>query len=479
MLFSNEYYPALTQPNVEVVSDAIRAVTPAVGSTADGRERELDTIILAMDSNVTTRPIADRIHGGDGRSLAEVWQGSPQALIGLTVACFPNMFMLAGPNTVGQNSIVFMIESQLQYVMDCLRHLDSRGRRRPRGPRGGHAAYNDSSTAGCRARPGIGWPPQPGTSTSTVASSFIWPGSTWPFHQRLRRFHPQEYVLRPRSAPATGSAQPAEALTGSRPPPATRTIDRERRGAACQGPDVIGHHDRSTVFITGAARGIGAATAERLYGKGANVALVGLEPELLEQNAAGLVIARPSSPAPTPRRADEDAVRRRCFGGIDGGDRQGGLLLHRAGLDDPPSRSTTTANAETAPTGARVGCAIFGFIDTDLVRASFALPSAQLLTGGSPAFLSRPAPLSKAIDVIELGVERRSARVWAPRWIGAMLIARGLLQPLIERSVGKDPARLGTEARGWRKAQRRPEGWTRATGVAARAVDQPTLTPRG
>ena len=91
--------------------------------------------------------------------------------------------------------------------------------------------------------------------------------------------------------------------------------------------------------------------------------------------------------------------------------------------------------AELAPSGVQVGCAYFGFLDTDLVRAGYSQPSAQVANGSSPSFIRNPAPVSKAIDAIERGIERRSARVWAPRWVGPMIALRGLLQPLVERRV--------------------------------------------
>ena len=63
-------------------------------------------------------PVARWIYDGDGRSLADAWSGSAQAYLGTTVAGFPNLFLLVGPNTgLGHNSIVFMIESQLHYLM--------------------------------------------------------------------------------------------------------------------------------------------------------------------------------------------------------------------------------------------------------------------------------------------------------------------------------------------------------------------------
>jgi NAD(P)-dependent dehydrogenase (short-subunit alcohol dehydrogenase family) len=103
--------------------------------------------------------------------------------------------------------------------------------------------------------------------------------------------------------------------------------------------------------------------------------------------------------------------------------------------------------AELAPSGVQVGCAYFGFLDTDLVRAGYSQPSAQVANGSSPGFIRNPAPVSKAIDAIERGIERRSARVWAPRWVGPMIALRGLLQPLVERRVLSEPERVAEAIR--------------------------------
>jgi NAD(P)-dependent dehydrogenase (short-subunit alcohol dehydrogenase family) len=95
--------------------------------------------------------------------------------------------------------------------------------------------------------------------------------------------------------------------------------------------------------------------------------------------------------------------------------------------------------SETAPSGARVGCAYFGFLDTDLVKAGFAQPSGAAVMARMPGFIRNPAPLPIAIDAIEQGIERRSARVWAPRWVGPMILLRGVLQPAIERGAQRSP----------------------------------------
>jgi NAD(P)-dependent dehydrogenase (short-subunit alcohol dehydrogenase family) len=125
---------------------------------------------------------------------------------------------------------------------------------------------------------------------------------------------------------------------------------------------------------------------------------------------------------------------------------------------------------ETAPSGARVGCAYFGFIDTDLVRASFAQPSTQGVRRNSPSFISKPAPVSKAVDAIELGIERRVARLWAPRWVGPMITLRGLIQPLTERRLLRDPDSLRESIRASEASQEAAKQ-DPLLGVAMQAVE--------
>jgi cation diffusion facilitator CzcD-associated flavoprotein CzcO len=198
ILISNDFYPTLTQPNVELVTDSIRAITPRGIATADGTERELDTIILGTGFHVTDMPVADWIHGGDGRTLAQVWQGSAQAYNGSAVAGFPNLFMLVGPNTgLGHNSIVFMIESQLHYLLECLRFMDRGGLHVVEVREEVQRRFNEEiqrrlqgsvwNSGGCAS-----WYLDENGRNTT-----IWPGSTLPFRQRLRRFHPDDYRFRP------------------------------------------------------------------------------------------------------------------------------------------------------------------------------------------------------------------------------------------------------------------------------------------
>ncbi len=127
ILVSDDYYPALTRPNVELVTTAIEGFERSGVRTRDGRLRELDAVVFAtgFDSQALVAPL--RVEGRDGATLDEAWADGPYAHLGLTVPGFPNLFLLYGPNTnLGHNSIVFMMEAQIAHVLGCLDELDRR-----------------------------------------------------------------------------------------------------------------------------------------------------------------------------------------------------------------------------------------------------------------------------------------------------------------------------------------------------------------
>jgi cation diffusion facilitator CzcD-associated flavoprotein CzcO len=202
ILPTDEWYPALMQPNVELVTDGIREIRPHSIVSADGTEREVDAIIFGTGFHVTDIPIAERVRGRDGRTLAGTWDGSPSAYKGAAVTGYPNLFFLVGPNTgLGHNSIVFMIESQISYVAGALKAMRRRGAGlvdvRPEA----QAAYNaqiDKLTEGTVWVSG-------GCASYYIdrngRNSTIWPTFTLPFRQRTREFDEAAYVLGA-SAPA-------------------------------------------------------------------------------------------------------------------------------------------------------------------------------------------------------------------------------------------------------------------------------------
>ncbi|MEV6555474.1 NAD(P)/FAD-dependent oxidoreductase [Nocardia sp. NPDC051756] len=129
MLISNNYYPAISRDNVDVVTDGIAEVRANSIVTQDGTEREIDALIVATGFHVTDSPTYETIAGRDGRTLSEVFDEiGQQAYKGATIANFPNMFFLLGPNVgLGHTSMVYMIESQLNYVADALATVDKLG----------------------------------------------------------------------------------------------------------------------------------------------------------------------------------------------------------------------------------------------------------------------------------------------------------------------------------------------------------------
>jgi NAD(P)-dependent dehydrogenase (short-subunit alcohol dehydrogenase family) len=251
------------------------------------------------------------------------------------------------------------------------------------------------------------------------------------------------------------------------------------------------------VFITGGARGIGAETARQLVAKGARVALVGLEPELLEQRAAELGAGSAAwfeadvTDLEALRRAVEGTIER--FGGIDvtlanagiaaatpllDGDvavfdaivrvNLGGVYrtLHatlphvtaRSGYVLPVASLAAAVHApmmgaysatkagvealadalrpEIAHTGTKVGCAYFGFIDTDMVRKGFETESGrEAAERMGPIGPSRAVPVAKAGAAIVRAIEKRARFAYAPRWVIGMLLARTLIQPIQERQA--------------------------------------------
>jgi len=121
ILIGDDYYPALVRDNVEVVTDPIVRVKPESIVTAGGREHPVDAIIYGTGFETTSFLAPMRVVGRGGHRLEEVWKEGAEAYLGVAVSGFPNFFMLYGPNTnLGHNSIIFMIECQVRYVVSLI-----------------------------------------------------------------------------------------------------------------------------------------------------------------------------------------------------------------------------------------------------------------------------------------------------------------------------------------------------------------------
>ena len=124
ILLSSDYYPAVSRPDVDLVTEGIAEIGERGIVTQDGRSYEVDAIIYGTGFKVTSALMDQQIVGRGGRKIQDAWAGGVEAHLGITVAGFPNFFMLLGPNTgSGHTSVLFVIESQVQHILGCLRRL--------------------------------------------------------------------------------------------------------------------------------------------------------------------------------------------------------------------------------------------------------------------------------------------------------------------------------------------------------------------
>ncbi|QFG24359.1 NAD(P)/FAD-dependent oxidoreductase [Actinomadura sp. WMMB 499] len=198
VLLSNDYYPALGRPNVDVETSGVAEVREHSIVTADGREYEVDCIIYGTGFKVTDALAELRVTGRGGVKLQELWADGIEAHRGTTVPGLPNFFMLLGPNTgLGHNSVVFMIEVQIQHVLSCLRLVQESGadaiEPRPEAAR----RFNDRmhrrlrrsvwSEGGCQS-----W-----YLDAQGVNRTLWPGATFEFWAGARKARLEEYSLHP------------------------------------------------------------------------------------------------------------------------------------------------------------------------------------------------------------------------------------------------------------------------------------------
>jgi cation diffusion facilitator CzcD-associated flavoprotein CzcO len=195
ILVSNDYLPALTRPNVELLTEAVAEVREHSVVGADGTERHVDAIIFGTGFRVTDQPLAAHVRGRGGVTLDETWKGSPHAHLGTAVAGFPNLFILLGPNTgLGHTSVVYMIEAQIEFLMSALGYMKRRGvaTLEPR-PEAQAAFVGDIE----RRMEGTVWTSGGCASwylDRTGRNSTIWPDFTWRFRRRVARLDPAEFV---------------------------------------------------------------------------------------------------------------------------------------------------------------------------------------------------------------------------------------------------------------------------------------------
>ncbi|SDI17745.1 Predicted flavoprotein CzcO associated with the cation diffusion facilitator CzcD [Rhodococcus triatomae] len=196
ILLSNDWLRTLDRGDVEVVASRAAAVTPDGIVDGEGIEHPVDTIVFATGFTPTEPPVAHLLRAADGTSLARSWAGSPTAYKGTTVSGFPNLFLLYGPNTnLGHSSIVYMLESQIAYVLDALHGMRREGWTAFEVDADVQQTYNAAvqddlrstvwNAGGCRS-----W-----YLDARGRNSVQWPTFTFEFRRRLRRFDSENYTV--------------------------------------------------------------------------------------------------------------------------------------------------------------------------------------------------------------------------------------------------------------------------------------------
>jgi len=219
ILHSDDYYPALMQPNVTVVDGAAREVRAGAvsgpSSEANGSEMHAaDVIVYCTGFRSTDMPFSRCIYGRDGRSLDAVWGPSPRAHLGTTVAGFPNLFLLRGPNTgLGHNSILPMIEAQIDHVLGALRFMEATGAAAVE-PR--KVAQEQFVCQVDRWSQGTVWT-EGGCDSwyldESGRNAVLWPRSVGAFRRRVADFDPSDYVVLDQAA---SSVSPETVDAGAR-----------------------------------------------------------------------------------------------------------------------------------------------------------------------------------------------------------------------------------------------------------------------
>ena len=195
ILVSNDWYPALQKPNVELVTKGIKEIREHSIVTNDNVEHELDCIIFGTGFYATDNPIAGIIYGRDGRQLSQVWKNGEEAYLGATVHGFPNFFFIVGPNvTLGHSSMVYMIETQVQAISRILLEADAKNAATVEVKLDVQQTYNE------KLQKILG-----GSVWATCCDSWykhrsgkitqLWPGFTFTFRRWNKKFNSPDYIF--------------------------------------------------------------------------------------------------------------------------------------------------------------------------------------------------------------------------------------------------------------------------------------------
>ncbi len=198
VLLSNDYYPALAKEQVDVITEGIDHIFPKGIVTKDGVEHEVDVVVYATGFKATEYLSNVKMIGKNGQTLSQTWERDPDAYLGTTVAGFPNLFLMGGPNTgIGHTSMVYILESQMAYIVDALKQLESEAKQFVEIKPEAQQAFNKEvqkamqktiwKTGQCNS-----WYLHPVTGKNVT----LWPDYTFKFRKKTRTFDANNYITR-------------------------------------------------------------------------------------------------------------------------------------------------------------------------------------------------------------------------------------------------------------------------------------------
>jgi cation diffusion facilitator CzcD-associated flavoprotein CzcO len=195
ILISDDYYAAIQRPNVELIASPLAEIREHSVVAAEGTERPADAIVYATGFKATEGLAPVRIYGRSGMEIGDVWRDGMSAYLGTSVAGFPNMFFIIGPNTgLGHNSMIFMMEAQYRYILGALDYLRASGARSIDVQSAVQSSFNATLQ---RRLQGTVW--ASGCSSwyldARGKNTSLWPGFTFAFKNLTRTFDPRKYRL--------------------------------------------------------------------------------------------------------------------------------------------------------------------------------------------------------------------------------------------------------------------------------------------
>ncbi len=194
ILLSNDYYPAMQQPNLELITEGIKEINAKGIVTQDGTQHNADTIILATGFQAAEGVLRFDVRGKGGLDLNDAWSDGAEAYLGTSISGFPNMFIVVGPNTgLGHSSMLLMIEAQVRYIMQCMEIMKEKKTKAVDVKKEVEKEYNEElqvelarsvwQSGGCTS-----W-----YQTKSGKNVTLWPGFTFTFMRKTRHFEADKY----------------------------------------------------------------------------------------------------------------------------------------------------------------------------------------------------------------------------------------------------------------------------------------------